>query len=273
MVHIAGSKKLKRQMAPLFWGITRKNKRFVLTVKPGAQSKHASIPIAVFLRDTIKTVTSLREAKSVIYAGKIKVDGVIRKSLHHGAGLMDVVELEGSNKTYRLVPQDGTLLKPIEIEDSEKTKKFVLVKSKTTIKNGKTQIGFHDGKTLIDETPVSVGDTCVLQIPDIKILSVIKLEKGMNCLITKGVNAGKIGKIDEIKEGTFNIPKSIDITFDDRQIEIPARLVMPIGKSEPEIKIRWFYGTRSSKCNERNKIRQSCSKHGTWKIRRCRRDC
>ena len=238
MVHIAGSKKLKRQMAPLFWGITRKNKRFVLTVKPGAQSKHASIPIAVFLRDTIKTVTSLREAKSVIYAGKIKVDGVIRKSLHHGAGLMDVVELEGSNKTYRLVPQDGTLLKPIEIEDSEKTKKFALVKSKTTIKNGKTQIGFHDGKTLIDETPLSVGDTCVLQIPDIKILSVIKLEKGMNCLITKGVNAGKIGKIDDIKEGTFNIPKSLDITFDDRQIEIPARLVMPIGKDKPEIKIR-----------------------------------
>ena len=78
----------------------------------------------------------------------------------------------------------------------------------------------------------------MLQIPDIKILSVIKLEKGMNCLITKGVNAGKISKIDERKEGTFNIPKSLDITFDDRQIEIPARLVMPIGKSEPEIKIR-----------------------------------
>ena len=39
-------------------------------------------------------------------------------------------------------------------------------------------------------------------------------------------------------KSTFNIPKSIDITFDDRQIEIPARLVMPIGKTEPEIKIR-----------------------------------
>ena len=91
---------------------------------------------------------------------------------------------------------------------------------------------------MIDETPVSVGDTCVLQIPEIKILSVIKLEKGMNCLITKGVNAGKIGKIDEIKEGTFSIPKSLDITFDERQVEIPARLVMPIGKDKPEIKIR-----------------------------------
>ena len=74
----------------------------------------------------------------------------------------------------------------------------------------------------------------------------------MNCLITKGVNAGKIGKIDEIKEGTFSIPKSLDITVDERQIEIPARLVMPIGKDKPEIKIRWFYGTRNTKCNERN---------------------
>jgi len=238
MVHIAGSKKLKRQMAPLFWGITRKEKRFVVTVKPGAQSKHASIPISVFLRDTIKIVTSLREAKSVIYSGKVKVDGVIRKSLHHGAGLMDVVELEGANRIYRLVPENGTLLKPIEIEDGEKGKKFVQVKSKTTIKNGKTQIGFHDGKTLIDETAISVGDTCVLQIPDIKILSVIKLEKGMNCLITKGVNAGKIGKIDEIKKGTYSIPKSMDITFDDRQIEIPVKMAMPIGKNEPEIKIK-----------------------------------
>tara|TARA_Y100000590_G_scaffold110983_1_gene126546 strand:- start:1738 stop:2454 length:717 start_codon:yes stop_codon:yes gene_type:complete len=238
MVKIAGSKKLKRQMAPLFWGITRKEKRFVVTVNPGAHGKHSSIPTAVFLRDTLKIVTSLREAKSAIYAGKVKVDGVVRKSLHHGIGLMDVVELEDANKSYRLVPKDGTLLKPIEIDDSEKTKKLVLVKSKTTIKNGKTQIGFHDGKTLIDETPVSVGDTCVLQIPDVKILEVIKLEKMTNCLITKGVNAGKIGKIDEIKQGTFSIPKSLDITFDDRQIEIPARLVMPLGKNEPVIKIR-----------------------------------
>jgi hypothetical protein len=29
-------------------------------------------------------------------------------------------------------------------------------------------------------------------------------------------------------------------------------LVMPIGKDKPEIKIRWFYDTRNTKCNERN---------------------
>ena len=176
MVKIAGSKKLKRQMAPNYWGITRKNKRFVVTVKPGAHKKDQSIPIAVFLRDTLKIVSELREAKFAIYNGKITVDGIKMKSLHHGIGLMDVVELDGIKEIYRLVPQNGTLLKQIIIQEAEKTKKLVIVKSKTTIKNDKTQIGFHDGRSLIDDTVVSVGDTCLIQVPEQKILEVIKLE-------------------------------------------------------------------------------------------------
>jgi len=102
MGSIAGSKKLKRQMAPTFWGIDRKEKRFVITVRPGSHPKNNSIPTAVLLRDTIKKVKTLREAKSSIYGGKIKVDGVIQKSLHHSIGLMDVVELEGTTDVYRL---------------------------------------------------------------------------------------------------------------------------------------------------------------------------
>ena len=235
MVKIAGSKKLKRQMAPLFWGITRKEKRFVVTVKPGSHSRNASIPSAVFLRDTLKIVKTLREAKFAIYNGKVTVDGIKRKSLHHGIGLMDVIELDGLSEIYRLVPKNGTLLKPITIDSTEKSKKIVQVKSKTTIKNGKTQIGFHDGRSLIDETEISVGDVCVLQIPDQKILDVIKLEKGTLVLITSGVNAGKIGTINEIKEGTFVLPKRVEIKLEDRQIEIQASLVMPVGKDKPVI--------------------------------------
>ena len=235
MVKIAGSKKLKRQMAPLFWGITRKDKRFVVTVKPGSHSRSQSIPTAVFLRDTLKIVRTLREAKFAIYGGKVTVDGIKRKSLHHGIGLMDVIELDGLSEIYRLVPKNGTLLKPITINSTEKSKKLVQVKSKTTIKDGKTQIGFHDGRSLIDETEISVGDVCVLQIPEQKILDVIKLEKGVLVLITKGINAGKTGTINEIKEGTFILPKRVEIKLEDRQIEIQASLVIPIGKDKPVI--------------------------------------
>jgi len=130
MVKIAGSKKLKIQMAPLFWGLPRKETRFVITVRPGPHKKSQSIPSTILLRDVLKVVSTLREAKSVIYKGKVKVDGVIIKSLHHGVGLMDVVELEGIKETYRLVPSEGQVLVPISINDSEKSKKIVEVKGK-----------------------------------------------------------------------------------------------------------------------------------------------
>ncbi|MGH1566947.1 MAG: 30S ribosomal protein S4e [Nitrosopumilus sp.] len=238
MVSISGSKKLKRQMAPQFWGITRKDKRFVITVKPGPHKKNYAIPTAVFLRDMLKIVTSLREAKTAIYSGKVKIDGVIRKSLHHAIGLMDVVELENVSDVYRLVPTEEKLLKPIKINESEKSKKIVRVISKTTTNKGKMQIGFHDGRSVITEEKVNVGDACLIQIPDQKILEIIKLEKGCQGLVTRGNNAGQIGKIESIEKGTFILPKRVVLILGDRKIEIPSDIIMPIGKEEPIIQLK-----------------------------------
>ena len=238
MVSISGSKKLKRQMAPQFWGITRKDKRFVITVRPGPHKKNYSVPTAVFLRDTLKIVTSLREAKTAIYSGKVKIDGVVRKSLHHAIGLMDVVELENVSDIYRLVPTEGKLLKPIKINESEKAKKLVRVTSKTTKSKGVMQVGFHDGRSMITDMDLSIGDTCVMQIPDQKILEVVKLEAGCQGLVTRGINAGQTGKVETIEEGTFILPKRIVLSLGERKIEIPADIIMPIGKEEPVIQIK-----------------------------------
>ena len=234
---IAGSKKLKRQMSPMFWKINRKDKRFVITVRPGSHPKNNSIPSAVLLRDTLNIVNTLREAKSSIYGGKVKVDGVIQKSLHHSIGLMDVVELENTNDIYRLVPKNGQTLSPIKINENEKSKKLVKVKSKTSISGGKTQLGFHDGRTIITDTYMNVNDVCVLQIPEQKILDVIKFEKNSQVIIIKGTNAGRVGTINEIKEGTFTLPKRISLLIDDNTVEIPAHITMAIGKEKSIIQI------------------------------------
>jgi len=238
MVSISGSKKLKRQMAPQFWGIARKDKRFVITVRPGPHPKEHSVPTAVFLRDVLKMVTTLREAKAAIYSGKVKIDGVVRKSLHHAIGLMDVVELENVPEIYRLVPLEGKLLKPVKIKESEKTKKLVQVRSKTTISKGKTQIGFHDGRSTISDIKLNVGDTCLIQIPEQKILEVIKLEKGSQVLVTSGINAGQVGKIESIEDGTFILPKRAVLILGERKIEIPTDIIMAIGKEIPVIQIK-----------------------------------
>ena len=238
MVSIAGSKKLKRQMAPQFWGISRKDKRFVITVRPGPHKKAYSVPTAVFLRDMLKIVTTLREAKTSIYSGKVKIDGVVRKSLHHAIGLMDVVELENVPDTYRLVPMEGKLLRPLKINESEKAKKIVRVTSKSTISTGRMQIGFHDGRSTISDTQIRVGDSCLIQVPDQKILEVIRLEAGCKALVTRGINAGQIGKVETIEEGTFILPKRAVLVLGDRKIEIPADIIMAVGKEEPVIQIK-----------------------------------
>lgn len=225
-------------MAPLFWGITRKSKRFVITVRPGSHPKNNSIPTAVFLRDTLKIVSTLREAKSAIYGGKVSVDGVKRKSLHHSIGLMDVVELENIPDVYRLVPQDGKVLKPLKIDQSEKTKKLSKVTSKTSIKDGKTQLGFHDGRSMISDTAVNVGDSCLIEIPKQKILNVVKLEQGCQAIIIRGVNAGQVGTVDKIEEGTFSLPRRVLLALGERKIEIPTDMVMVVGKDKPVIQVR-----------------------------------
>lgn len=224
-------------MAPLFWNISRKNKRFVITVRPGSHPKNYSIPTAVLLRDVLKIVKTLREAKSAIYAGKVLVDGIKRKSLHHSIGLMDVVELEGVSDIYRLVPQKGHILKPIKINKSEKTKKISKVSSKTSIKNAKTQIGFHDGRTVISDIDVKVGDSCLIEIPKQKILEVIKLEQGCQVIVIKGVNAGQVGTVEKTEQGTYSLPKRVLLSLGERKIEIPTEMIMVVGKDKPIIEI------------------------------------
>ena len=77
----------------------------------------------------------------------------------------------------------------------------------------------------------------MLQIPEQKILDVIKFEKNSQVIIIKGTNAGRVGTVNEIKEGTFTLPKRISLLIDDNTVEIPAHITMAIGKEKSIIQI------------------------------------
>lgn len=224
-------------MAPGFWGITRKDKRFVVTVRMGPHRKDRAIPSAVLLRDTLKVVSTLREAKAAIYSGGVTVDGVKRRSLHHGVGLMDVVELANVEGAYRMVPSGGALLRPVKIGGGEKGKKICKVTSKTTIRGGRTQVGLHDGRSLVSDADVSVGDSCLVGVPGQEVLEVIRLEKGAHAVVTSGINAGQAGTVLEILGGTFVLPRRARVRLGEREIEIPAGMLMAVGKDKPAIGI------------------------------------
>ena len=66
----------------------------------------------------------------------------------------------------------------------------------------------------------------------------IKFEKNSQIIIIKGINAGRVGVIKEIKQGTFTLPKRITMIIDDKTIEIPVNITMVVGKEKPVIQIR-----------------------------------
>lgn len=231
-----GDSRVKRQLAPKFWDINRKESQFVMRVKPGPHPKDKAYPLGMVLRDALKITKTARESELILTAGKVKVDGVVKYDPNLAVGLMDVVDLE-TGQAYRLVPKDSELLAPVPVPADEKNTKLVKVTSKVTIKGKKTQYGFHDGKTLISDKDLKVGDTCVIDLPKVQIKEHIPMDKGFLALIIAGENAGMTGNIDEIKDGIFSLPRRALVSFAGRSVELPVDMVMVVGKDSPVIRV------------------------------------
>lgn len=231
-----GDTRVKRQMAPTFWAIKRKESQFIQRVNPGPHPKYRAYPLGMILRDVLRVSSTMHEAERILNAGKVKVDGIVRYDSNLAVGLMDVIEL-ATGQAYRMVPKDSALLDSIAIEDSEKGVKLVKLTSKTIIKGKKTQYGFHDGKTLISDQQLRVGDTCVIDLPKVQVKNHIAFEKGSTALIITGENAGRIGKIEDIQDGIFSLPKRALVSYEDKSVELPVEMVMVVGKDKPVIKV------------------------------------
>lgn len=237
MARKGGGTRLKRQMAPNFWKIERKRNRFVLKVHPGPHSKSTAYPLGVVLRDILRVCRTIREAKKIVTAKTIKVDGRVCTDINYGIGLMDVLEFVPTGEAYRFVAKDSDILTPVVISGKEKTSKIVKIKNKVTIKGGSLQYGFHDGKTIIAGENMNVGDSCIIGLPELKIVSHIKLEKGCVALVTKGENAGVIGKVEDIRDGVFSLPKRALLSHGDRTMELPVEIVLAVSSERPTIKV------------------------------------
>jgi small subunit ribosomal protein S4e len=231
-----GDTRVKRQLAPKFWDIKRKESQFVVRVKPGPHPKHRAYPLGMVLRDVLKLTNTMHEAERVLTAGQVKVDGVVRRDANLAIGLMDVIELS-SGQVFRMVPKDSRLLAAVPIDATEAASKLVRVTSKTTIKDKKLQYGFHDGKTLITDQKFKVGDTCMIELPKVQVKTHIPFDKGTSVLIISGENAGHIGKIDDIHDGVFSLPRRALVSYEDRSVELPVEMVMVVGSDKPVLKV------------------------------------
>ena len=74
-----GDTRVKRQLAPTFWAIRRKEGQFVMRVNPGPHPRKRAYPLGMVLRDVLNVASTGHEVDRILKGGKVKVDGVIRQ--------------------------------------------------------------------------------------------------------------------------------------------------------------------------------------------------
>lgn len=238
MAKKGGGTTVKRQLAPSFWKVKRKQGQFVVRARSGPHPKTICYPLGILLRDVLRVGENMDEVTRILNDGKVSVDGVVRRSIGWPVGLMDIIELIPLSQIFRLVPKDRNLLVPVPVaRQAEKSLKLLRVTVRKTIKGNKRQYGFHDGRTLIASGQYAVGDSCLIDLSSKEVKSHMKLEKGSIVLVTKGENAGAVGKIEDIREGLFSLPKRTVVSFGDRSVELPVHMVMLVGDKEPIIQV------------------------------------
>ena len=237
MAKKGGDKRLKRQLAPRFWQVNRKSARFILNTMPGPHTRKFSYPIGVVLRDLLHVCSNIREVKRSLNKGLIGVNGKMISHPNFPIGLMDTLEIKPSNQSYRFVPSNGIPLFPIKINSDEKNLKLEKIKSKVTSKENLYQYCLHDGRTFLSKESYNVNDTCLVDLPKFGIKNHVQLKEGCTVIVTRGENAGNIGKVEEIKTGSFSLPKRILVSMGEKTVELPVDIVMAIGVDSSLIQV------------------------------------
>ncbi len=250
MARMGGSRHLKRLATPLFWPILRKEYKWVVKPSPGPHQANRSIPLLVLVRDILNIAKTSREARRIIFDGKIYVDGVQRRDYKFPIGPMDTVSIPEIDLYLRVVPYPTKYLWYINIPKEEVGLKLVRIENKLTVKNGHIQLGTHDGRNILikvkdprnplEAMSYKTLDTLLIEVPSQQIIQHIPLNIGKYAVVIYGRNVGRLGKIlsIELREGMKR--RKALVTMEDssgHRFQTILDYVMVVGDEKPVIKL------------------------------------
>ncbi len=243
-----GGGHLKREVAPSFWPVHKKEAVWSVKPMPGPHAIHRCIPLGIIVRDVLGLADTRREAKKIVSQGKIFVDGRPRRDDRFPVGLMDVVSIPEVKKSYRVVPSEkGLTLHPIA--EDEASFKICRIENKRTVKNGHIEVNLHDGRNFLirvedpsnpREDIYRTLDTLRISIPDQEVLEHFRVEKGMFASLVDGANIGKFGAISSITEERGQKRRKWLVTIEDREgrsYQTILDYVFVIGDETPRISL------------------------------------
>ena len=241
-------KHLKREPAPRFWPIHRKESIWTLKPKPGPHSISRCIPLALIVREVLGYAKTRKEAKSIISQGKIRVDGKVQREERIPIGLMDVVSIPDAEKIYRILPsQKGLILHPIVKDEAEF--KLCRIENKSVTNGGHVQLNLHDGRNILIQVEVpekseedlyQTLETLKVNIPIQEVVGHLKLTEGTLAIIVEGKNRGRWGKIITLEQRPGQKRRSSLVTIEDKKgkrFQTILDYIFIVGDTKPSISL------------------------------------
>jgi len=241
-------KHLKRESAPEFWPIHRKEFVWTLKPKPGPYPFSRCMPLTLIVRDVLGFAKTRREAEAIISQGKTEVDGKVQREYLFPVGLMNVISIPDAQMTYRILPsQKGLILHPIGKDEA--AFKLCRIENRTIVKGGDVQLNLHDGRNILirvkdaekpEEDVYQTLDTLKISIPDQEILGHLKLTEGAPAIIVNGKNIGKFGKIAAVEQRPGQKRRSSLVIIEDKggnRLQTILDYIFVVGDTEPSISL------------------------------------
>jgi len=199
---------LKRLAAPRHWMLAKLGGVFAPRPSCGPHKIRESLPLILFLRNRLKYALSYDEARKICKQRLIKVDGKVRTDMRFPAGFMDVIQIEKTGETFRLLYDVKGRYTTHRITEAEGKFKLCKVMKDGVGPKGVPFVVTNDARTIRYPDPhVKVNDTVVIDIATGKITDYVKFDSGNVCMIIGGRNMGRVGIIGhrERHPGSFDI--------------------------------------------------------------------
>lgn len=229
------SNHLKRLTIPKSWKIVKKEHTWAVKPSPGKHPISQAVPLGMVIRDMLHYADTMKEARRIIGARKVYVDGKPETDYKAPIGLMDVISIPDMGEHYRMLfdARGRLTLTPI---DAERAKwKLARIDGKTTIRGGRMQINLHDGRNiLVDKDVYRTGDVLKIDVPGQKILKHLKMEENNRALVIGGRHRGSLAVISEYE--VVKGPQPNIVRFKEG-FETVRDNVFVVGTDAPEIKL------------------------------------
>ncbi|PIO77629.1 Ribosomal family S4e [Teladorsagia circumcincta] len=141
-------KHLKRLAAPKHWMLDKLGGVFAVRPRSGPHKLRECLPLNLFLRNRLKYALNYSEVKKIMRQRIVKVDGKIRTDHKFPAGFMDVISIERTNETFRLLYDVKGRYTVHRITAAEGQFKLCKVKALHVAKKNIPYITTNDGRTI-----------------------------------------------------------------------------------------------------------------------------